>query len=72
MKFCLFVPPKKYLELCDELGMLAWVEYPTWHPKLDEKHLAELRQEYAEFFAFDCNHPSVILRSLTCETGSKR
>ncbi len=70
MKFCLFVPPKQYLELCDELGMLAWVEYPTWHPKLDEKHLAELRQEYAEFFAFDRNHPSVILRSLTCETGS--
>ncbi len=70
MKFCLFVPPKRYLELCDELGMLAWVEYPTWHPKLDEKHLAELRQEYAEFFAFDRNHPSVVLRSLTCETGS--
>ncbi len=70
MKFCLWVPPKRYLELCDELGMLAWVEYPTWHPQLTKEHLAPLRQEYSEFFAHDRNHPSVILRSLTCETGS--
>ena len=69
MKFCLWIPPKRYFELCDELGMLAWVEYPTWHPQLDGKHLEELRREYAEFFEFDRNHPSVILRSLTCETG---
>ncbi len=70
MKFCLWVPPKRYLELCDELGMLAWVEYPTWHPQLTQEHLDPLRKEYSEFFAYDRNHPSVILRSLTCETGS--
>ncbi len=69
MKFCLWVPPKKYLELCDELGMLAWMEYPTWHPQLDKKHLEELRQEYAEFYEHDRNHGSIVLRSLTCETG---
>ncbi|MBX3418343.1 MAG: hypothetical protein KF851_12125 [Pirellulaceae bacterium] len=69
MKFCLWVPPKRYLELCDELGMLAWMEYPTWHPKLDQQHLADLEREYAEFFEFDRNHPSIVLRSLTCETG---
>ncbi|MEQ1904517.1 MAG: glycoside hydrolase family 2 TIM barrel-domain containing protein, partial [Pirellulaceae bacterium] len=69
MKFCLWIPPKRYLELCDELGMLAWIEYPTWHPQLDQKHLEELRREYAEFFEFDRNHASVVLRSLTCETG---
>ena len=69
MKFCLWIPPKRYLELCDEMGMLAWVEYPTWHPQLDEQHLPELQVEYEEFFRFDRNHPSVVLRSLTCETG---
>ncbi len=69
MKFCLWVPPKRYLELCDERGMLAWVEYPTWHPKFDDEHRADLEREFDEFFAFDRNHPSVILRSLTCETG---
>jgi hypothetical protein len=69
MKFCLWVPPRRFLELCDETGMLAWVEYPTWHPQLTADHLEPLRQEFREFFRHDRSHPSVILRSLTCETG---
>lgn len=69
MKFCLWIPPREYLELCDQMGVLAWVEYPTWHPKLTKEYLPQLLQEYEEFFLYDRNHPSVILRSLTCETG---
>jgi hypothetical protein len=69
IKFCLWVPPESYLQRCDELGMLAWVEYPTWHPQLKPKFQNELLREYDEFFRADRNHPSVILRSLTCETG---
>jgi len=69
MKFCLWVPPKRFLELADELGMLTWMEYPTWHPQLTPMHLENLQREFHEFFANDRNHPSVILRSLTCETG---
>jgi hypothetical protein len=69
MKFCLWVPPRRYLELADEMGFLTWAEYPTWHPQLTKPNLPELTREFAEFFAHDRNHPSVILRSLTCETG---
>ncbi|XZE32718.1 glycoside hydrolase family 2 TIM barrel-domain containing protein [Pirellulaceae bacterium SH501] len=69
MKFCLWVPPKRYLDLCDELGIFAWMEYPTWHPKLTKEFRHSLVSEYEEFFAYDRNHPSVVLRSLTCETG---
>lgn len=69
MKFCLWVPPRRFLELCDEMGVLAWMEYPTWHPQLTRDHLADLRREFVEFFHYDRNHPSVVLRSLTCETG---
>lgn len=69
MKFCLWVPPRTFLELCDDLGMLTWIEYPTWHPQLTPQYLGPLRQEFTEFFAYDRNHPSAILRSLTCETG---
>lgn len=69
MKFCLWIPPKGYLELADDLGMLAWMEYPTWHPTLTEKFLPALEREFAEFFHYDRNHPSILLRSLTCETG---
>jgi hypothetical protein len=70
MKFCLWVPPRRFLELADEMGILVWLEYPTWHPQLDQAHLPELKQEFAEFFRYDRRYPSAILRSLTCETGS--
>jgi hypothetical protein len=69
MKFCLWIPPRRYLELADELGVLVWMEYPTWHPTLTRQFLDPLRREFTEFFHYDRNHPSVILRSLTCETG---
>lgn len=69
IKCCLWVPPRGFYELCDELGMLVWQEYPTWHPQMDQAHKQELLTEYAEFFAHDRNHPSVAFRSITCETG---
>ncbi|HEX2972603.1 MAG TPA: hypothetical protein VHP11_09735, partial [Tepidisphaeraceae bacterium] len=69
MKFCLWFPPRRCQELADEMGMLTWMEYPTWHPNLTEKFLGPLQREFLEFFQADRNHPSIILRSLTCETG---
>jgi hypothetical protein len=69
MKCCLWLPPQRLLEIADEEGVLIWMEYPTWHPKVTPATLPELRQEFDEFFRHDRNHPSVILRSLTCETG---
>lgn len=69
MKFCLWVPPRRYLELADETGVLAWMEYPTWHAPLKQTNLPVLEPEFLEFFHYDRIHPSVILRSLTCETG---
>ncbi len=69
MKFCLWVPPRRYLEIADEMGMLTWVEYPTWHSRWQHNQLAQLKREFSEFFANDRHHPSIVLRSLTCETG---
>lgn len=69
VKCCLWIPPKRLLEIADEEGVLLWIEYPTWHPQLTAKFLPDLRREFEEFFAHVRNHPSVILHSLTCETG---
>jgi beta-galactosidase/beta-glucuronidase len=69
MKFCLWIPPTRYLDLADESGMLTWIEYPTWHPSLTQQFLEPLTHEFREFFEYDRNHGSVVLRSLTCETG---
>jgi hypothetical protein len=69
MKFCLWVPPKGYLEMADRMGVLVWIEYPTWHSRWSLDALPTLEREFEEFFCYDRNHPSVVLRSLTCETG---
>ena len=69
MKFCLWIPPQRYLQMADEMGMLTWMEYPTWHSKWTADQLPTLDKEFTEFFYYDRNHPSVLLRSLTCETG---
>ena len=69
MKICLWIPPKGYLELADEMGVLLWMEYPTWHSQWTQAALPTLEKEFDEFFLYDRSHPSVILRSLTCETG---
>ncbi|MCB9878517.1 MAG: hypothetical protein H6835_13045 [Planctomycetes bacterium] len=69
LKCCLWVPPRCVYELCDELGMLVWQEYPTWHPQMDRAHQQELLTEYREFFRHDRDHAAVAFRSITCETG---
>jgi len=69
VKFGLWVPPTRILRLLDQEGMLAWQEYPTWRAHFDEDHRTALVAEFEEFFARDRNHPAVILRSLTCESG---
>lgn len=69
LKCCLWVPPACVYDLCDQLGLIVWQEYPTWHPTMDQAHKAELLAEYAEFHRLDGPHASVAIRSLTCETG---
>jgi len=64
IKFCLWIPPPWYYEICDETGMLCWQEYPVWDMPLDDP---AIKSEYAEFFRNDGCYPCVILRTLTCE-----
>jgi hypothetical protein len=64
IKFCLWVPPPRYYELCDEMGMWVWQEYPVWNAPLAE---SSLKAEFAELFRQDGPYGCVILRTLTCE-----
>ncbi len=69
VKACLWVPPRAFFEIADEIGMLVWQEYPTWHPTLTPEHRDALVSEFGEFFRHDRSHVCVPFRSLTCETG---
>jgi len=64
VKFCLFIPPEEYLRVCDAEGIWVWQEYPLWNHPLDDPALLA---EYEEFLRKDCGHPSVVIRTLTCE-----
>ena len=70
VKVCLFIMPRRFYDIADEMGMLIWQEYPVWQtfPKKDDNapH-EEFDREYEEWVRFDRNHPSVILRDLICE-----
>ncbi|HLU39558.1 MAG TPA: hypothetical protein VK081_09240, partial [Planctomycetota bacterium] len=69
VKACLWLPPRSFYETAEEVGMLVWQEYPTWHPKLTAEYRDELAREFHEFFLHDRSHACVPFRSLTCETG---
>jgi len=64
IKFCLWVPPERYYQLCEEMGMFVWQEYPVWDAPLTDRSIL---REYEEFFRLDRPYSCVILRTLTCE-----
>ncbi len=70
VKFCLFVPPERYLDACDRHGLWVWQEYPVWDRPLSPATVAErdaLLAEFEEMVRRDSVHPSVIVRTFTCE-----
>lgn len=64
---CMWYPPRWYLDLADETGMLIWQEHPNWHAPMDDDLLPEYRRLYSAFLRRDRNHPSVVIVSATCE-----
>ncbi len=67
VKFCLWVPPQHYLHLCDEMGMLAWVELPMWLPEVTPAFQRQVVDEYTRIVLQLRGHPSIIVWTLGCE-----
>ena len=64
---CLINMPDYFYDIADEMGLLIWQEYPTWHNDFDARHLATYRREFPAYLRRDRNHPSSIMRSLSVE-----
>ncbi|MCW3055781.1 MAG: glycoside hydrolase family 2, sugar binding [Chthonomonadales bacterium] len=70
VKCCLWVPPPAYLDLCDALGMLVWMELPLWLPQMDAAQLEQVYREYEAIVSQVCHHPCIVIWSLGCELSA--
>ncbi len=67
VKFCLWMPPNHYLRLCDEMGMLCWMELPMWLPEVTPAFQRQTMEEYTRIVLQTRGHSSIIVWTLGCE-----
>ena len=70
VKHCLYIPREKYLDICDEEGMLCWIEFPLWLPEANPELENRIRREYDAISEELLGHPCVALLTLGCEMNS--
>lgn len=67
VKFCLFLPPQYYYDLCDELGILVWQELPLWLPYDNGYLFPRIAKQYPQMMNSIAHHPSLFMISIGCE-----
>ncbi len=68
VKFCLWVPPHRYLEILDEEGMVGWMELPLWDPH--PEHLDQIEREIESVVRQYAQHANIVCWTLGCELSS--
>ncbi len=70
VKFCLWVPPHRYLEALEAEGMVAWLELPVWNPAAPDESIKRLLGgELEEFVRQYRRHSNIIAWTVGCEMG---
>lgn len=67
VKFCLWVPPQRYLEILREEGMEAWMELPLWDPSDDPKRQECMAQEMERIVRQYRRHDNILVWTVGCE-----
>lgn len=67
VKFCLWLPPHRYLEILREQGMQAWIELPFWQPHDDPTVCGALGDELLRIVREYAHHPNVVAWTASCE-----
>lgn len=67
IKYCLISPPDYVLELCDEIGMYVYIEYPNWNPVESDIFFERSYLQMMEMVIKDRRFPSVIMTDFNCE-----
>ncbi len=71
LKACLWVPPRDYLSLCDEMGVALWLELPLWLPQMDAEQIEQVKREYEAIVRQVRSHPSILIWTLGCELSTR-
>lgn len=61
------VPSRRYLELCDELGLLVWYEVPNGMV-LSTAMRERVQQTFREMLDRDGNHPCIVIKTIMNES----
>lgn len=70
VKFCLWVPSQRYLEILREEGMFAWMELPLWDPTSDPEHLKGMAAELERIVRQFRHHDNIIVWTVGCELST--
>lgn len=70
IKACLWVPPPAFLDLCDEMGILVWLELPLWLPQMSAEQWELTFAEYEAIVQQVRHHPSIVIWTLGCELSA--
>ena len=67
IKFCLVVPTKAILDICDREGIYVYIEYPIWNPIQTDAFYERAYSQMGRFLEMGKNHPCVIMSDFNCE-----
>ncbi len=68
IKFCLWVPPHRYLQILRGEGMEAWMELPLWNP--NPERLPQIREELDRIVRQYRGHDNIVCWTIGCELGA--
>jgi len=71
VKFCLWLPPHRYIELLEEYGLFSWIELPLWDPSENPDHLNAMLEEVERIVRQYRRHSNVIAWTCGCELSEK-
>lgn len=67
VKFCLWVPPHRFLEIVREEGFFAWLELPLWDPAPNVQAQAKMAAELERIVRQYRRHGHIVLWTVGCE-----
>jgi hypothetical protein len=70
VKFCLWVPPQRYLDILKEEGMFAWMELPIWNPSAAIEAQDRIAHEIESIVRQYRHHDNILLWTIGCELGA--